>query len=113
MHAASYTIMKERLFLITDAVAETSEGEYRHVFTGDRYTLPDGTLSGSALTMMKAVKNCVEKVGISLEEALRMASLYPAKLAGLGRAGKIEAGHAASFVIFNNKLEIVKTINGQ
>jgi N-acetylglucosamine-6-phosphate deacetylase len=106
-------IMKERLFLITDAVAASSEGEYRHVFTGDRYTLPDGTLSGSALTMMKAVKNCVEQVGIDLEEALRMASLYPAKLAGLStHTGKIAAGCAASFVIFNNNLEVVKIING-
>ena len=50
-------------------------------------------LSGSALTMIKAVKNCVEKCDISLEEALRMASLYPAKVLHLdNKTGKIETG---------------------
>ena len=33
--------MKERLFLITDAVTETTEGEYKHVFNADRYTVPE------------------------------------------------------------------------
>lgn len=105
----SKKIMQERLFLITDAVTETTAGEYRHLFKGDRYILPDGTLSGSALTMMKAVKNCVEKAGIALPEALRMASAYPAKLLGI-HAGNIEKGINASFVLFNKNLETIKTI---
>ncbi len=103
----SKRIMKNRLFFITDAVAETSSGEYQHVYKGDRYTLPDGTLSGSSLTMMKCVKNAVEHVGIDLEEALRMASLYPAKLLGNNcKLGKIEKGFEASFVVFDEKFEI-------
>ncbi len=77
----SKKIMQDRLFFITDAVAEVQYGDYVHVFKGDRYTLPDGTLSGSALTMIQAVRNGVEKAGIPLPEALRMASLYPATLA--------------------------------
>lgn len=107
----SKQIMKERLFLITDAVTATPGGAYPHVFSGDRYILPDGTLSGSALTMMKAVKNCVEKVQIELDEALRMASLYPARLAGLSHElGKIEKGYKAEMVIFNTGLEVMKVI---
>ncbi len=74
------TVLQQRLFFITDAVAETTTGEYQHLYKGDHYALPDGTLSGSALTMMQCVKNGVEKVGIPLEEALRMASTYPARL---------------------------------
>ena len=39
----SKKIMGERLFFITDAVAEILHGEYQHIFKNDRYTLPDGT----------------------------------------------------------------------
>src|SRR5690606_25972116 len=47
--AISKKLLGERLFLITDAVAETTTGVYRHVRNDDHFTLPDGTLSGSAL----------------------------------------------------------------
>lgn len=104
--------MGERLFIITDAVAETLTGEYQHVFKGDRYALPDGTLSGSALTMIKGVKNLVEKAGIELTEALRMASLYPAKMIGRSKElGKIEKGFNAEFVVLDGGLNLVQVIN--
>lgn len=107
----SKKIMKERLFFITDAVAETNTGDYIHVYKGDRYTLPNGTLSGSSLTMMQCVKNAVEHVGIELDEALRMASLYPAKLLGKDcKLGKLEKGYEASFVIFDKKFESVRVV---
>ena len=100
-------IMGERLFLITDAVTENKEGFYQHRLDGDKYVVADGTLSGSALTMMKAVKNCVDNVGISLEEALRMASLYPARAIHLDKKlGKIEARSAAELLWLNDDLEI-------
>jgi len=107
----SKRIMKDRLFFITDAVAETSNGAYIHVYKSDRYTLPDGTLSGSSLTMMQCVKNAVQHAGIELDEALRMASLYPAKLLGEHcKLGKIEKGYEASFVIFDGKFESIRVI---
>jgi N-acetylglucosamine-6-phosphate deacetylase len=107
----SKRIMGKRLFFITDAVAETKTGEYQHLFRGDRYTLPDGTLSGSALTMMQCVKNAVRYVGIALDEALRMASLYPAKLLGPGsKLGMIAKGCQASFVVFDNDLNVQKVL---
>ncbi|MFA6944331.1 MAG: N-acetylglucosamine-6-phosphate deacetylase [Pedobacter sp.] len=95
----------DRLFLITDAVTEAHEGAYQHVFTGDRYTMPDGTLSGSCLTMLKAVENCVFKVGIPLEEALRMASTYPAQLMKDHERGLLKAGYRADIIIFNKDLQ--------
>lgn len=99
-------LMGERLFLITDAVTETHEGPYQHELRGDKYVAND-ILSGSALTMMQAVKNCVEKCNISLDEALRMASLYPAKAIGLDhQLGKIEKGYKANFVMINDNLEV-------
>jgi len=100
-------LMGERLFLITDAVTESKEGPYPHELSGDKY-MSNGILSGSALTMMKAVKNCVEKCDIPLEEALRMASLYPARVLGLEKeTGKIEKGYKADFVLMNETLEEV------
>ena len=103
----SKKIMGNRLFLITDAVTELKEGPYQYLFKGDRYVLPDGTLSGSALTMMAAVKNCVVNAGIDLAEALRMATAYPARaVKGEDRMGYIKAGYPASFAVFDDELSL-------
>lgn len=103
-------IMGERLFLITDAVTETKTGPYQHERSGDKY-LANGILSGSALTMIKAVKNCVDTCNISLEEALRMASLYPAKVLHLdNKTGKIEPGFKADFVLLDEELEVIACV---
>jgi N-acetylglucosamine-6-phosphate deacetylase len=97
-------VMNERLFIITDAVTETNDGYYPHRLDGDKY-VSNGILSGSALTMAKAVKNCVERAGITLEEALRMASLYPAKVMGMHQElGRIAKGYKAEFVVMNEEL---------
>ena len=99
-------IMEERLFLITDAVTENGEGYYQHRLDGDKYVVADGTLSGSSLTMLKAVKNCVKYAGISLEEALRMASFYPAKALKIEKTlGKIEAKYQAELAWLSDQLE--------
>jgi len=97
--------LSDRLFLITDAVTEAKEGLYQHVFKGDRYTMPDGTLSGSCLTMLKAVENCVLKVGIPLEEALRMASTYPARLMGDQKRGMLKIGYKADIIVFDQNMK--------
>ena len=101
-------IMGERLFCITDAVTENRNGAYSHRLEGEKYVIADGTLSGSALTMLKCVQNCVHKVGISLEESLRMASLYPAKAVGLdNRFGRIKTGFDADFVLLDENLNLI------
>jgi N-acetylglucosamine-6-phosphate deacetylase len=100
-------VMNERLFIITDAVTETAEGYYPHRLEGDKY-VSNGILSGSALNMAKAVKNCVEEIGIELSEALRMASLYPAQVLGFAKQlGRIEEGYKAEFVVLANELKVV------
>ncbi|HEY4205586.1 MAG TPA: N-acetylglucosamine-6-phosphate deacetylase [Puia sp.] len=103
--------MGDRLFFITDAVTEVQYGEYVHVFKGDRYTLPDGTLSGSSLTMLQAVKNGVESAGIPLPEALRMASLYPATVIGKGKKwGSIRPGAHADMILLDEQLNLLQVI---
>jgi len=103
-------IMKERLYLISDAVEESLTGAYLHVRQNDRFTLPDGTLSGSTLTMLKAVKNCVEHINIPLDEALRMASTYPARLMGYLDIGRIVPGYKANLIIFDKNFEVKQVI---
>ncbi|GAO42259.1 N-acetylglucosamine-6-phosphate deacetylase [Flavihumibacter petaseus] len=95
-------IMGQRLFLITDAVTENKTGSYRHELVGDRYCLPDGTLSGSALSMHKAVQFCIQQVGINEDEALRMAALYPARALGMDHLwGKIADGYQSTCCVLD------------
>lgn len=91
-------LMKERLFAITDAVTETQIGAYQHYLVGDKYEAT-GILSGSALTMQKALYNLVHHTGAELAEALRMCSLYPAQVMRMDdRLGKIAPGYRATLV---------------
>lgn len=104
-------MMNERLFVITDSVTETTQGYYQHVFEGDKYT-SNGILSGSALTMCKAVYNLVHHVGIPISEALRMCSLYPARVMGMSdRVGMIRDGHLAKMAVLDNDLNMIKLVD--
>ena len=99
--------MGERLFAITDAVTETQEGFYKHTLDEDRYTA-NGILSGSALTMNKCVKNFVEHCDIKIDEALRMCSLYPAKVMNKeNELGVIATGRRANMIVLNEALNVI------
>lgn len=100
----------DKLFLITDAVTAATEGAYQHRLEGNKYVMPDGTLSGSSLTMLQAVQNCVEQVGINLAEAINMASKYPAELSKMVHHGQIAAGFDADLIVFNEHFEAIETI---
>ena len=101
-------IMGDRLFCITDAVTTTSTGMYQHTLVGDKYE-SKGILSGSALTQLKSVKNLVDKVGIELGEAIRMCSVYPAKLMKHATIkGSIEIGAKADLACLSEDLSLIK-----
>ncbi len=103
-------IMKDRLFFITDAVTETSEGHYPHSMQGNKY-VSNGILSGSALTMVACVQNAVAHCNIELPEALRMASLYAAHAINNNKLGQIATGYKASMVALSNTLEVIRLIH--
>jgi N-acetylglucosamine-6-phosphate deacetylase len=65
--------------------------------------------------MIEAVQNTVEHVGIALDEALRMATLYPAKAIGVDdRLGRIKKGMIANLAIFDRDFKVKATVvNGQ
>lgn len=114
-------IKGDKLILVTDATAPAGADISEFIFAGKTIYYRDGlcvdengTLSGSALTMIEAVQNSVEHVGIALDEALRMASLYPARAMGVERQlGSIEAGKIANLTVFTRDFKIIKTfVNG-
>lgn len=66
-----------------------------------------GNLAGSTLSMISAVRYLVQKVGVSLVDASRMASTNPARQLGIDHlTGALEAGKAADFLILNHSLEL-------
>ena len=103
-----------RLMLVTDAMppAGTADGDDEFELNGrrvrredGRLTLADGTLAGSDLTMDRAVAHAVFDLDLPVEEALRMASLYPAKFMGLERThGRLEAGRMADLVLLDETM---------
>lgn len=111
-------IKGDKLVLVTDATAPAGANIDRFIFAGKTIYYRDGlcvdengTLSGSALIMIEAVRNCVEHVGISLDETLRMATLYPARAMGVDKQlGSIEAGKVANLTLFTRDFHIIKTI---
>jgi N-acetylglucosamine-6-phosphate deacetylase len=103
----SHKVMGNRLFLITDAVTECNIGPYQHQLSGDKFITPDGTLSGSNITLLQAVQNCVEHCGIPLPDALKMASLYPAKLIDTpGQTGHVAVGNRADLVLISKDMTL-------
>ncbi len=110
----------ERICLVTDAMSAAGlpDGEYSlgglPVFVHDGAArLADGTLAGSTLTMDRAVRNFMEFTGCSLPQAVRTASLTPARLLGIAdRKGSLEVGKDADLVIFDEELKIHYTIVG-
>ena len=108
--------LTDALYLISDAATPCSVGVYQHTERNDRYVTVDESskkevLSGSKLTMLKAISNSVKFVGIDLPEAVNMATLYPARVLGIEKGfGSIKVGREASFVIFNESFNILKVI---
>ncbi|ULQ55620.1 N-acetylglucosamine-6-phosphate deacetylase [Flavihumibacter rivuli] len=100
-------LMQERLFIITDAVTANPTGNYPHVLKEDRYVLPDGTLSGSALTMLSSVRNCIHKAGIAEHLVLQMASLIPARVMGWDHErGRIRKDYRAELLRLDHNWEL-------
>lgn len=114
-------IKGDKLVLVTDATAPAGASIDKFIFAGKTIYYRDGlcvdengTLSGSALTMIEAVQNSVEHCGIALDEALRMATLYPAQAMGVAKQlGTVEAGKVANLTVFTRDYQIIKTlVNG-
>lgn len=114
----SKKIKSRRLLLVTDAMPPVGSqistfllGTLQISVANGTCRTSDGTLAGSVLDMASAVRNCVQKVGIPLDESLRMASRYPANALGVDAIlGTIGPGYLADLVVFNNQVVVMATI---
>jgi N-acetylglucosamine-6-phosphate deacetylase len=106
MVAIAKKVLKDRLFLVSDAVEENDRGAYMHVRQKDRFTLPDGTLSGARLSMLDGVRNCISHAGIDKYEAIRMATIYPARLIRADDRGVIKPGARADLIITDSEMRL-------
>ncbi|MDB5623663.1 MAG: nagA [Devosia sp.] len=110
-----------RIFLVTDAMSQTGTDlrtltlNGRTIFRADgALRLADGTLAGADLDMIDAVCFMHASIGLPWDEALRMASLYPAQALGISaQHGHLRPGAVGSFVHLSAEHEVLATwING-
>jgi N-acetylglucosamine-6-phosphate deacetylase len=107
----------DRIMAITDGTAGSGlpVGTVTHL-GGERITvtertavLADGTLAGSVLTMDAGFRILVQRLGLSLVEAVRLCSTTPARQLGLADCGRIEVGAAADLVVLDEALRVRQT----
>jgi N-acetylglucosamine-6-phosphate deacetylase len=107
----------ERAVLITDAISATGmpDGRYQlgpiEVDVKDGKATSGGSLAGSVLTMDRAVRNVTKFSNWSLREAVRAATLNPARAVGLAaHHGVLAPGASADFLVLSSTGEVLKTI---
>ncbi|WP_430241408.1 N-acetylglucosamine-6-phosphate deacetylase [Neorhizobium sp. DAR64861/K0K2] len=111
-----------KIFLVTDAMSTIGTDMTSFTLNGreilrkdGRLTLADGTLAGADIDMISSVRYVHRNLGLSLEEALRMASAYPAQAARIeDRKGFLKPGYDADFVMLGADLSMQSTwISGE
>ena len=100
------------MLLVSDAMppARTALSEFmlqgrRVLRRNARLETEDGVLAGADLDLCGAVAQAIALLGLAPEEALRMASLYPARFLGLDRQlGRLAPGYRADIVLLDDRL---------
>ncbi len=107
----TYQIFGDRLNLISDSLrcAGMPDGDYELggqpiVVKDHKATLLDGTLAGSSISLLDAVRNVV-RFGLPLAEAVYAASAAPAQAVRLD-AGVLRAGKAADLLVLGQDLSL-------
>lgn len=120
LKAAFKAKTRDRLMLVTDAMATAGSNIERFTLSGREITLvdglltgADGTLAGAHLTMIDAVRNAVTLMEVKLEDALVMASRTPAAFLGLDKThGLIAPDARADLVAFTPDWRVIGTFVG-
>lgn len=105
-----------RVFLVTDAMSTIGTDDTgfnlngRQVFRRDgRLTLADGTLAGADIDMLSCVQFAHRRLGLPLDEALNMASLYPAAAIDDQERGRLVPGMRADVILLDDGLNLLAT----
>src|SRR5512146_229987 len=104
-----------RFMLVTDAMSSVGTDVRSFKLQGRNITVSgtvcldeDGRLAGSNIDLASSVRNAVSLLGVSLPEAVRMASLYPAEFLRLSHElGRIEPGYRANLVVADDHLNVL------
>ncbi len=122
MKALVRCIGTDRVVLVTDAMeaAGLPDGNYQllgaavNVF-GGKATQVDGTIAGSTALLNQCVRNMHKEVGVSLQDAVRMATINPARVIGeTYKRGGLEAGKNADLIAVDDELDVYLTmVNGE
>lgn len=106
-----------RAVLITDAISATGmpDGRYQlgpiEVDVKDGKCTSNGSLAGSVLTMDRAVRNITEFSHWGLRDAVRAATLNPARAVGMSQdLGVLAVGGRADFAVLSSAGEVLKTV---
>jgi N-acetylglucosamine-6-phosphate deacetylase len=106
----------ENAVLITDATSATGmpDGKYQlgalEVEVKDGTVLRDDKLAGSVLTMDRALRNAMNFAGWDLQQAVRIATANPARVAGAQNKGMLQPGADADFVVLSASGEVQATV---
>lgn len=106
------TCAKDRTLLITDAMRAAGMPDGQYEICGNDVEMRQGVvrtasggLAGSTLSLDAAVRNMVELTNLTAEEAIRMASTYPAMLIGAdAHLGSLRPGKLANLIALNSAL---------
>lgn len=113
---------KGRMVLVTDAMPTVGAANKEFILNGEvirsengRCATATGTLAGSDLDMLSAVRNSVALLGLELSEAVRMASVYPAAMMDLeNELGSLKPGYKANMILVDDELNLLNSwIDGQ
>ncbi len=118
MNALVKLLGPERTIVITDAVAGAGVPNASFHFAGQpaqvirgAARLADGTITGSVLTMDQALRNMLQMTEVSLQQAVGMLTLNPARAAQVSRRkGRLQVGYDADLLIFDHSLALQATI---
>jgi N-acetylglucosamine-6-phosphate deacetylase len=107
----------DRMALISDAIMPAGLGDGEFSVWGEGITVRNGrtalarqpgesTIAGSVITMRRALTNIVD-LGVPIHEAVRMASLVPARIAGIeSELGSIKEGIRADLIAFDDEFAV-------
>lgn len=110
----------EKIVLVSDAMmaAGLEDGEYdlggQKVYVKDKLPrLKSGNIAGSTLDLQRAVYNMINYLQVPINEAVKMASLNPAKAINMDKnLGSIEMEKRADLILFDENIDIRKVLIG-